>query len=153
MGNTIPKDVHEAFRQVCYDFGVEKLAAMMGMPAGTLYNKCNLNETSHHKPTGGEFVLVTLLTGDKRIAKAFSRITGGVYFDLPDLSNLSTDTLMLHILKIEDEGGDFYHEVHQALEGDNRISAKEFADIEREAHEWIGAILEGLARMREMSCK
>jgi hypothetical protein len=151
MGNAVPKDVHEAFRQVCYDFGVDRLAAMMGMPPGTLYNKCNLNETNHHKPTGAEFVLVTLLTGDKRIPRAFSQVTGGVHVDLPDLSNISTDALLLHILKIEDEGGDFYHEVHNALAGDNRISAQEFADIEREAHKWIGAILEGLARMREMA--
>jgi hypothetical protein len=153
MGQQFPMDVQQAFHDVVFDFGVDKLAAMMSMSRGTLYNKCNSNENenNHNKPTVRDLVLATLLTGDKRIAQAFSRTVGGAHVELPDLSSLSTDTLMLHILKIEHEGGDFYRVLHQSLEKDDSISADEFTAIEKEAHEWIAAILEGLVRMKEMS--
>lgn len=151
MGSTIPKDVQDAFYRVVHDFGVEKLAGMMGMSPGVLYNKANVHETSHHKPTLADCVVVTHLTGDKRIVQAFCRSVGGVFHELPDLSHLSTDALMLHIIRIEKEGGDFYREIHSSLGIHDRLTRKEFAAIEREAHEWIGAILEGLARMKEMS--
>jgi hypothetical protein len=151
MGATVPRDVHEAFRQVCYDFGVEKLAGMMGIPAGTLYNKCNVNETSHHKPTLADCVVVTLLTGDKRIVQAFARTVGGVYFDLPDLSSLSTDALLIALAQVQITNGSFHHEIHDSLSGDDRIDPREYARIERAAHAYLAAILEGLARMREMS--
>jgi hypothetical protein len=153
MGNPVPRDVQQAFRDVCFEFGVEKLAAMMGMSVGTLYNKCNCNENenNHNKPSGRELVLVTLLTGDKRIAQAFSRTVGGIHLDLPDLSNLTTDALMLHLVRIEEEGGDFYRALHGALKSNNDITGNEFADIEARGHEWIAAILESLVRMKEMS--
>lgn len=156
MVNPVPKDVHEAFRQVCYDFGTkdesgpERLGRMMGISPGTLYNKCNVNETSHHKPTMAECVIVTLLTGDKRIAQAFSRTVGGVFVDLPDLSDLSTDALMLHLLRIQQESGHFHGKLNAALETDG-ISKHEYGEIEREAHEFIAAILESLVRIKEMS--
>lgn len=151
MGATIPKDVQDAFYRVVHDFGTEKLAGMMGMSPGVLYNKANCNDTSHHKPTLGDCIVVTHLTGDKRIVQAFAHSVGGVFFKLPDLSNLSTDALLTHILGIETEGGDFYLAVSDSLKNDNRINPKEFTRIEREAMQWVGAILEGLARIREMA--
>lgn len=151
MGNPIPKDVHEAFRQVVYDFGVEKLAGMMGIPTGTLYNKCNVNETSHHKPTLADCVLVTLLTTDKRVVRSFSATVGGVYYDQPDLSDLDTDTLLQHLTRIQIRNGSFHHEIHEAISNDDKIDCAEFRRIEREAHEYLAMILESLARMREMS--
>lgn len=151
MGSAIPRDVQDAFYRVVHDFGVEKLAGMMGMSPGVLYNKANSNDSSHHKPSLADCIVVTHLTGDKRIVQAFAHSAGGVFHQLPDLSGLTTDALMLHILKIEKEGGDFYSVLHGALVEDNQISSDEFTAIEHEAHEWIAAILEGLARMKEMA--
>ena len=51
------RDVHEAFRAVVHDFDVSKMAAALGMPTGSLYNKANLNESSAHKPTLADAVL------------------------------------------------------------------------------------------------
>ena len=36
-----PSDPHEAFRRVVYAYGVERMAAELGMKRGTLYNKCD----------------------------------------------------------------------------------------------------------------
>ncbi len=151
MGSAIPRDVQDAFYRVVHDFGVEKLAGMMGMSPGVLYNKANSNDSSHHKPSLADCIVVTHLTGDKRIVQAFAHSAGGVFHQLPDLSHLTTDALMLHILKIEKEGGDFYTALHESLAKDDEISRDEFLRIEREAHEWIAAILEGLSRIKEMS--
>jgi hypothetical protein len=153
MGNSSHKGVQEAFREVVYKFGVEKLADMMGKSPGVLYNKCNLNdnESYHNKPLLAEGVLVTNLTGNMLIVKEMCRATGMVAMELPILSNLSTDALMMHLIRLEEEGGEFYRSLHGALKSNNDITQKGFTQIEREAHEWIAAILESLARMKEMS--
>jgi len=153
MGNPIPTDVQQAFYRVVHDFGVEKLAGRMGMSPGTLYNKANYNqnENNHNKPTLADCIVVTHLTGDKRIAQAFALAAGGVFFELPDLSRLSTDALLINLTHIQIRNGSFHHEIHDALSGDDLIDAKEFARIEREAHGYLAALLEGLERMREMS--
>jgi len=149
----VPKDVQDAFYRVVHDRDVAKLAGQMGMSPGVLYNKanCNDNENNHNKPTLADCIIITNLTRDKRIAQAFAASVGGVYCELPDLSSLSTDALLLHVLRIDAEGGDVHRSIHEALEMDNKIDGKEYAEIEREAHEWIAAILEGLMRMREMA--
>jgi len=149
MTNSVPPDVHEAFRQVCQEFGVKKLSALMNISLGVLNNKCNV-DNCHHKPTGADFVLVTLLTGDKRIAQAFSRTVGGVHIDLPDLSNFSTDALLSHLLTLEKESGHFYQKLSDAQECDG-ISSREYKLIEQEAYHWVAAILECLVRIKEMS--
>lgn len=155
MGNRpqMPKGVQEAFHRVVHDHDVPTLAARLGISPGTLYNKANLNdnESNHNKPTLADAVVVTNLTGDKRIAQAFCASVGGVYHELPDLSGLTTDALMQHILQIEAKGGDFYREIHDALANDDAIDGREFARIEKRAHVWLSAILAGLARMQEMS--
>jgi hypothetical protein len=146
-------DVHEAFYRVVHDYkaGVPALAAKMGVPPGTLYNKADPGNEGHHKPSMADCVVATLLTGDKRIVQAMCRTVGGIYLDLPDLSGFDTDQLMSHILRIGREEGDFFDEIDNALSGDNRISPDEFKRIDKEAHEFVAAILEALQRMREMA--
>lgn len=151
MGNSTPRDVQEAFYRVVHDRDVAKLAGMMGMSPGVLYNKANQNETNHHKPTLADGVVLTNLTGDKRIAQAFCHSVGGLYVELPDLSNLSTDALMMQLVQIEEEGGDFYRTLHDSLKSNDDITAKEYEEIEHDAHAWVSAILEGLIRIKEMS--
>lgn len=153
MSNSTPKDVQDAFYRVTHDFGVEKLAGQMGMSPGVLYNKANYhdNENNHNKPTLADCVVATNLTGDKRIVQAFCHSTGGLYCELPDVSDLSLDALMLHILKVGEEDGHFYSAIHAALADDYEISLRELSAIEREARHLMAAVMEALARMREMS--
>ena len=153
MNNHNSADVQEAFHRVVLDHDVKQLAGQMGMSPGVLYNKANYhdNENNHNKPTLSDAIVLTNISGDKRIAQAFCYAVGGLYHELPDLSHLTLDALFMHILKIEVEGADFWHALHNALKDDDRIDAREYVRIEREAHEWIAAIFEGLARMKEMS--
>ena len=151
MGSPVPKDVQDAFYRVVHDRDVARLAGQMGMSPGVLYNKANPNESSHHKPTLADCIILTNLTGDKRIAQAFCHSVGGAFCALPDLSNLSTDALLLHLTRIQMQSGDFHRSIHDALKEDNEISGREFRTIEAEAQGYIGVILESLARMREMA--
>lgn len=159
MASRLPVDVQDAFYRVVHDFaggeasggGVPSLARKMGMPPGTLYNKANPNESSHHKPTLADAVLASILTADRRIAHAFCHTLGGVFVDLPDLAGLTTDGLLEHLTKIGRESGEFYACLDASLRTDRQINAEEFSALEHEAEQWIAAIWEAVARLREMS--
>lgn len=151
MGNSIHKDVQEAFYRVVHDRDVAKLAAQMGMSPGVLYNKANSNETNHNKPTAADCVVLTNITGDKRVVQAICHSVGGLYVELPDVSNLSTDALMDHILRVSEEDGDFHGSIRASLQDDNKISPAEFKVIEKEANHLMAAVMEALQRMREMA--
>lgn len=159
MATRLPADVQDAFYRVVHDFaggearggGVPAMARQMGMPPGTLYNKASQSEASHHKPTLADAVLASILSGDRRIAQAFCHTLGGVFVSLPDLSNLTTDGLLEHLTKIGRESGDFYACLDAALRNDRQINADEFTALELEAEQWIAAICEAVARLREMS--
>lgn len=57
-----PTSPFEAFRQLAYTFGVAELAQHMGLKPGTLYNKADADEETHHQPTLRDVVLATRLT-------------------------------------------------------------------------------------------
>jgi|GEM_PF-788416 len=161
MRSRTPSDVYEAFHRVVHDYnggeqdggGVPALARLMGMPPGTLYNKANTseNDNNHNKPTLKDVVLATILSGDVRIIQSLCHTAGGVFYRLPDLSDFSTDALLLHLTRIEAESGDFYSCIDKSLRQDSDLTHKEFQAIEAEAHQWVAAILETVHRLREMA--
>ena len=141
-------DVFQAFNRVVHDYpaGVEKLAARMAVSPGTLYNKANLNESSHHKPTLGDAVLVSLATHDHRILHAFAATVGEVCFPLPDFSRVSDSALLELINAIGAEGGDFYRAVRDGM-GDRRYTRADHDKVKTEAYEFIAAICEAVGRL------
>ncbi|MBU1692311.1 MAG: phage regulatory CII family protein [Gammaproteobacteria bacterium] len=151
MKTSIPDDVFDAFYRVVHDFakGVPKLAAKMGMSAGTLYNKANTNdnENNHNKPTLADAVLVSAITGDHRILHAFAHTLGEVCFPVPDLSHVSDAALLELITKIGAEGGDFYRAVNKAM-ADGKFTKGELKVINLEALEFVAAIVEAVQRMK-----
>lgn len=153
MGESDRKGVLQAFHDVVHAFGVKDMALLLDMPIGTLYNKCNLNnnENNHNKPLLTEAVLVSKLSGNKLIAQEFCRAVDMVAVPLPDLSNLSTDALLVHLTEVQIRNGSFHHEIHDSISGDNAIDAKEYSRIEHQTHLYVAAILESLARMKEMA--
>lgn len=141
-------DVFAAFYRVVHDHpaGVERLAGRMGMSPAVLYNKANINESSHHKPTLGDAVAVSSLTGDHRILHAFAATLGEVCFPLPDLSRVSDSALLELINNIGAEGGDLYRAINEGL-GDRSYTRDEHARVTTEANEFIAAICEAVARL------
>ena len=141
-------DVFQAFHRVVHDYpkGVEKLASQVAIAPGTLYNKANLNESSHHKPTLGDAVLVSLATHDHRILHAFAATLGEVCFPLPDFSKVSDAALLELINTVGAEGGDFHRSINQGM-ADRLYRRAEHARVKAAAHEFIAAICEAVARL------
>ena len=147
----IPADVNDAVYRLVREFGAEKLAEKTGTPAGTIYNKANPNDTGHHKPTLSDGILWTNITGDMRIATAFSRAVGGVFVDLRGMDEHSDAALLDLILLRGVEEGKADRVLSQAL-GDGRISRAEFERIRKEELEVVSSRLTVLFRIEGMVC-
>lgn len=144
-----PSDVHEAFRVVVHDFDVAKMAAKLGMPAGTLYNKANLNESSAHKATLGDALLVQVIANDTRIVEAMAHTLGGVFVKLPKVQAISDAALLEMVADISIMNGRFHGELKSALE-DGKFSKDEHTAIHQRALTYITSILETVNRIEGM---
>ncbi|WP_025918308.1 phage regulatory CII family protein [Herminiimonas sp. CN] len=144
-----PTDVHEAFRAVVHDYDVAQMAAKLGMPAGTLYNKANLNESSAHKPTLADAVLVQVIASDTRIVEAMAHTLGGVFVKLPTVQAISDVALLEMVADISIKNGQFHGELKEALE-DGKFSRDEHAAIHQRALIYITSILETVSRIEGM---
>jgi len=146
----IPADVSDAVYRVVHDFGVERLAARTGTPAGTIYNKANPHDSSHHKPTLSDALIWSQLAGDRRIAHAFCRALGGAFVDLSGMAGQADKALLDLALRRDKEYGDFAGALLLALE-DGRISRADYSALHREGYEAVTAMLELLARLEGMA--
>lgn len=142
-------DVLKAFSSVVHDYGVEEMASKIGMPTGTLYNKANVNETSLHKPTLGEAVLVQVVSNDLRIVQAMAHVLGGVFLKLPQLNAVSDAALLEMVAEIHIQSGHFHHEIREALK-DGKFSQAEHRDIHKKALGFITSVLEAVQRIEGM---
>lgn len=147
--NTCPTDVHEAFRAVVHEFDVAKMAAKLGMPTGTLYNKANLNESSAHKPTLADAILVQVIAGDTRIVEAMAHTLGGVFVKLPTVQTISDVALLEMVADISIMNGRFHGELKAALE-DGKFSKDEHQAIHQRALTYITAIIATVSRIEGM---
>lgn len=146
---SLAMEVHGELQKAAMKFGIEKLAERMGANKGTLTNKLNPNPISYHKPSLQDFVQVLELTGDLSPLRTLCRGLNGAFFALPDLSRLSDDELLDIVNRVQAEGGDVFRSMARGL-ADRRVCADDFADFDREWHEWLAAILELRARFRGM---
>lgn len=153
MAAKLPPDIYEAFYRVVHDYpdGVAALAAKMGLSPKVLYNKADHGTDSFNKPTLADGVVATVITGDKRVLHAFAHTVGDVCYSLPDLSNLSTDALLIELAQVQITNGSFHHEIHDALSDDDKIDRGEAARIKAAAYRYLAAILEAVARIDEMA--
>ncbi len=143
-------DVYEELRKEARQFGVEKLAAMMGVSPGTLYNKLNLNDTTaHHKITLADYIQIITFTRQAGPHQALSAMLGGVFHLLPNMRDQSDEALLDIINRIHIEGGDVHRELAHAISMP-KFTREQAALIDRESLEWVAAILELRARVNGM---
>lgn len=142
-------DVHEAFRRVVHDYDVAKMAAKLGMPVGTLYNKANLNESSVHKPSLRDALLVQVISGDTRIVEAMAHCLGGVFVKLPTAQGISDVALLEMVADISIMNGRFHGELKAALE-DGKFTKDEHQAIHQRALTYITAIIATVNRIEGM---
>lgn len=143
-------DVYEELRRVAREFGVEKLAAMMGVSPGTLYNKLNLNDTTtHHKTTLADYIQIITFTKQASPHQALSAMLGGVFHLLPDMRNKSDEALLDIVNRVHIEGGDVHRALACALAGP-AITTAQARVIDVESMQWVAAILELRSRVHGM---
>lgn len=143
-------DVFEDLRIAAYAYGVPRLAALMGVPVGTLYNKLNLNESTHHRPTLADFIQIVSHTTATAPMQSLCRLLGGAFYELPDMSHMGDDALLDIINRLHAEAGDVFRALGSALD-DGHITVCEERAIDREVDHWLSAILELRARVRAMA--
>lgn len=135
-----PANPHEAFRQLCYAHGVPALAEKMGLKPGTLYNKADSDDDTHHQPTLRDVLLATRLTGDMRVLEAMNGAFGRAAFDVSHQGEKSDEALLELLTNFGAETGDFHRVLRQALL-DGRFHAMELVEIRAEALDVVAALM------------
>lgn len=151
----VATDVQESVRRLVMAYGAEHLASETGTALGTIYNKVNPHESSHHKTTLAEAVLWSVLAQRAGTAHAadvlhaFARTLNHVAIPMPDLSAVCDAALLELITKVGVEEGEFFAAVNKALT-DRKFSRRDHAAIRREAYEAMAAIAEAVSRIEGM---
>lgn len=145
-------DVFEAAYRVAHDFrpdGAVGLARRLGKNPGTLLNKLNPHQETHHL-TLGEAVAMSIAAGDVRIAQAMAWEMGGVFVMLPPAAGASDLELLTLMLQRDVSGGRFAQTVEQCLE-DGRISARDWQAIRDAGVTYVSAFMALMQRFEGMS--
>lgn len=135
-----PANPHEAFRQLCYAHGVPALAEKMGLKPGTLYNKADSDDDTHHQPTLRDVLLATRLTDDLRVLDAMDAAFGRASFDTRYEGTVSDEALLELLAGFGEQVGDFHRALREALL-DRKFSSMELVQIRAESLDVIGALL------------
>jgi len=141
-----PADPFEAFRQLVYGFGVVELAKLMAIKPGTLYNKADADEDTHHQPTLRDVLLATRLTGDFRVLDALDEAFGRAGFDVAHMAEVSDMALLELLTRLGKENGEFHGALAFALAGPS-ITPQHLAQIKAEAYDVVGALMTLVARL------
>jgi regulatory protein CII len=142
----LPPTPFEAFRELCYLYGVPKLAGEMGTKPGTLYNKADADPDSHNQPTLRDVVLATRLSSDLRVLDALEQMFGRAAFDVGQWAAVSDEALLELITKLGKESGEFHGAIHRAL-SDRKFSAGELNRVRAEAFDMVSALMTLVARL------
>ncbi len=141
-----PANPFEAFRQLAYTFGVVELAQQMGLKPGTLYNKADADEETHHQPTLRDVLLATRLTGDYRVLDALNEQFGRAAFDVTPHKHMSDEALLELFLTLGKEVGEFHAVARSALL-DRNFNAQSLNVIRCEAFDMVSALMTLVARL------
>ena len=141
-----PANPFEAFRQLAYTFGVVDLAQQMGLKPGTLYNKADADEETHHQPTLRDVVLATRLTGDMRVLDALDESFGRAAFDVRPHRAISDEALLELFLTLGKEVGEFHAVARSALL-DRNFNVESLTVIRGEAFDMVSALMTLVARL------
>lgn len=145
--NGQPANPFEAFRQLVYTFGVVELAPQMGLKPGTLYNKADADEDTHHQPSLRDVVLATRLTGDMRVLDALNEHFGRAAIDVRNLGELSDSAVLELVNNMDVQKGELAAAMRDAF-ADDRFSAHDFVLINAEAMDLIGAVMTLVTRLK-----
>ena len=135
-----PANPFEAFRQLAYSFGVVELATQMGLKPGTLYNKADADEDTHHQPTLRDVLLATRLTQDMRVVDSINEAFNRAAFDVGTCAEKSDDALLELFTDYGAESGEFCTALRDGLRH-RKFSAEDFVLIKSEALDVVSSLM------------
>lgn len=141
-----PRTPYEAFRRLVYGYGVEDLSRLMGLKAGTLYNKADADAESQSQPTLRDIVIATEATADMQVLDALEETFGRIAFDTTRLAHVSDGALLELLTKLGQESGEFHSALHKALI-DKKFSQEDLQLIRGEAFDVVGALMTLVSRV------
>jgi len=136
----------EAFRKLVYTYGPEDLAPLMGCKLGTLYNKADADEDTHHQPTLRDVITATQASQDFQVLDALNEMFGRACFDAGKFASQSDDALLELFTDYGAEGGEFCAAVRQALQR-RTFTADDFVHIRSEAYDVVATLMTLVARL------
>lgn len=137
----------EAFRELVYLAGVQELAPKMGLRPGTLYNKADCTDESHHQPTLRDVILVTQITGDTRVLESLDEMFGRASYDCARHEETSDEALLDLLTRLGAENGDFHRALAEGLK-EKRFTADSLLKIRAEAFDIVSALMVLLNRLQ-----
>lgn len=139
-------DVFEAFRELVYLHGVDKLAPLMGLRPGTLYNKADASDDSHNQPNLRDVLLATQISGDMRVLDALNLTFGRAAYDVTQHEDTSDEDLLALLADLGRETGEFHGALAAGLR-ERRFTRQRLAVIHREGMDIVSALMVLLIRM------
>ena len=145
-------DIDQAKYDLVHDYhdGPKKLAAMVRMNLGTLYNKVNPTVDTHHL-TVDEAIALQLAANTTSLIEAEARALGGVFLRIPlDLACIGDLELLNAWAAWHVDTGETAAAIEQAL-SDGKLSRDELLKIKKEMFQDFQRELELLQRL-EVIC-
>jgi hypothetical protein len=128
-----------------YQGGAESLAPRIGISAGILRNKVNVNNSTNHL-TLAEANRMMAVTGDHAILQALASEHG---YALVKIENPDQATGVLHgMLDLGVAEGEFNRELHDAM-ADGRITPNEMSALGKASLAYQGALIGLLRRLHD----
>lgn len=126
--------------------GVERLADFLGMAPGTLYNKADSRDDSHHQPTVRDLIQITHYRADFRALDALNEHFGRASFDTAQFAGHSDEALLELLCSLGSEHGEFHGAVGAALAG-KRFTPDDMRKVRGEAFDVVSALMTLVARL------
>ncbi len=142
-------DVFEAFRRLVLSADVQKLAPLMGLRPGTLYNKAEGSEDSHHQPTLRDVLLATQITGNTGVLDARDATVGRATVDGLGVESTSDEALLELRAKLGAESGEFHGALARGLAA-RSFSPGTYRAIRAEAMDMVSALMTLLHRLEDL---
>lgn len=146
LRRAVAPNVFEAFRQVVYTHGPDRLAPLMGIALGTLYNKADAGDETHAQPTLRDVVHLTQITKDMRVLDALNEMFERAAFDCSKRAG-ATDEELLHLLAdLGAENGQFHRALSDGLRA-RRFTPEVLLTIRAEAFDIVSALMTLVQRL------
>ena len=146
MRRAVAGNVFEAFRAAVYAHGVERLAPLMGLRPGTLYNKADAGDETHAQPTLRDVVHLTQATGDLRVIDALNEMFGRAAFDCTPHAEASDEELLHLLADLGAESGQFHSALAKGLR-EKRFTTPVLRTIRGEAFDIVAALMTLVQRL------